>query len=190
MSQSRLTIEEDPEGRGAVVFAVEDYAFSGLVGSFAHGASHSISEYSVVIDFGDGTTAPGSLTGDSTLYYAWLTAPHTYFQEGAYAIVTEMLGPDVDVETAAFAAGPALVFSKQDDAIMDWASLESGFERRFHLAHRRRFPFRRLHAHQVTTITGGSWSVSVSAAQLSSALSADVYSSYSLSETGSSFTFS
>jgi hypothetical protein len=69
--------------------------FTGTVATFANTASFPASDYSATIDWGDGTTSTGTVTGTSTLS---VNGSHTYASATSYAVTVTIgaaLGGDI-----------------------------------------------------------------------------------------------
>lgn len=85
------TVSTDPlmTAYGTAFSATEGQAFTGVVATFSDAdPSASPSEYSATIDWGDGTTSPGTISGWS------VSGSHTYLEEGAYGVTVTIRDPD------------------------------------------------------------------------------------------------
>lgn len=77
------TVVSSLSGSGVTFTPTETTIFSGTVASFTDANSnHTIGDYSATIDWGDGTTSPGTVTHDPSGGYD-VTGSHTYGDDGS-----------------------------------------------------------------------------------------------------------
>jgi PKD repeat protein len=84
---------------GAPVSATEGQPFSGTVATFTDpDTASTASEYSATVDWGDGTTSTGTISGTSGNFT--VSADHTYAEEGAYTVKVTITDVDNTPNTA------------------------------------------------------------------------------------------
>jgi hypothetical protein len=85
-TNSTAQIAEQPLSvTGAAVSATEGQSFSGTVATFTDGdTAPGASEYSASIDWGDGHTSTGTVTGSAGSFT--VTGGHTYAEKGSYTV--------------------------------------------------------------------------------------------------------
>ncbi|HEV3344130.1 MAG TPA: NF038129 family PEP-CTERM protein [Pirellulales bacterium] len=87
---------------GAGVTTAEHAAFQGLLATFVdNDPMGTTCNHSAMIDWGDGSTSPGSIAADATIASQFdVTGSHTYAEEGAFAIVVTIVDQDGSTATA------------------------------------------------------------------------------------------
>jgi hypothetical protein len=86
---------------GASVSATEGQSFSGTVATFSDpDTSATASEYSATIDWGDGSTSAGTISGSGGNFTVSGTPPHTYAEEGSFAVKVTITDVDNTSNTA------------------------------------------------------------------------------------------
>jgi hypothetical protein len=113
-----LTIQEELDGRGGVLFGLKDRNVSGVVATFSRGGTGQLgTTYLYAIDWGDGQIDTGQVDATTPYaYYFTVSGTHKYNQDGVYDVVTNLLGADLDgVQKSVFGLGAALVFNSQQE---------------------------------------------------------------------------
>ncbi|HYR15729.1 MAG TPA: hypothetical protein VEQ67_16160, partial [Mycobacterium sp.] len=102
------TVDPPIAATGAALTATEGAPFSGTVATFTDpDASSTASEYSATVNWGDGSSSAGTVSGASGGPFT-VTGSHTYAEEGTYS--TSVVIEDVDNPTnSATASGSATV---------------------------------------------------------------------------------
>jgi hypothetical protein len=96
---------------GASVTATEGHAFSGTVATFTDpDTSATASEYSAAIDWGDGSTSTGTISGSGGSFT--VTGGHTYAEEGSFTVKVTI----TDVDNASNNAPPTSATATVADA--------------------------------------------------------------------------
>ncbi|HEY1591106.1 MAG TPA: hypothetical protein VGF81_04890 [Solirubrobacteraceae bacterium] len=97
---TKTWVAEQPiTASGTPVSATEGQAFSGNVATFTDpDTSATASEYSATIDWGDGTTSTGTISGSGGSFT--VAGSHTYAEEGSYTIKTTITDVDFASNTA------------------------------------------------------------------------------------------
>jgi hypothetical protein len=91
----------------------ESSAFSGPVATFTDtDASKPASDYTATVDWGDGTTTPGTITGGSGSFT--VSDSHTYADEGSLALAVAVTAPD-PVGSVTATAGASATVSEIDN---------------------------------------------------------------------------
>lgn len=83
---------------GANVSGTAGTALSGTVAQFTANPASPASAYSATINYGDGTTAPGSIVATTTGF--GVVASHTYARAGSYPISVAIKGPGTSTASA------------------------------------------------------------------------------------------
>jgi len=88
-------------GQGATFSATAQNSFSGAVATFSDtDTATAASDFAVTVDWGDGTTAAGSVSGSNGSFT--VNGSHTYATEGQFTV--QVQGADDDSGTATFSA--------------------------------------------------------------------------------------
>ncbi len=94
--ESEVSPDQGINASGTTFASVEGSSFTGTVATFYDGnASGTAADYSASIDWGDGNTSAGTISGPTGGPFT-VTGTHTYIEEGTYAVkvtITEVGDP-------------------------------------------------------------------------------------------------
>jgi hypothetical protein len=111
---------------GQTIAPVEDNAFSGEVASFTDANTNSAaSDFGATIDWGDGTTSAGIVTGEAGAFK--VSGNHTYAEEGTFAIgisISDIGGSSASAGSTANVSDALLTASGTTISINEGSSFE------------------------------------------------------------------
>jgi uncharacterized repeat protein (TIGR01451 family) len=107
-SSTAAVSEDDLSGSTKNLSLTEGSAFSGVIGGFDDGSSPDPgSDFTVTINWGDGTTSAGTVSGSAGIYT--MSGAHTYGDEGSFAITAAVAEPNVPGSSVLLGEGTATV---------------------------------------------------------------------------------
>lgn len=110
ITTSTATVSDAALSASCAVVATSSQSFSGLTATFTDAASPfgTLSDFTAMINWGDGTTSPGAVTGPDGGPYS-VSGTHTYTSTGPFTITTTI--SDVGGSTASTPGCGGLVFA-------------------------------------------------------------------------------